>query len=151
MIGWGRRHQPAKGPIETLVGRNTQVSGDMVFFGVLHCDGRIQGDVRAEEDTESMLTLSAQGAIHGDVRAPYLRIDGQVIGDVYASQRIELGPHARIEGDVHYTLLEMAVGAEVNGRLRHVSESRGRDPLALPSQAENLARLTTVPLSSPEE
>lgn len=41
-------------------------------------------------------------------------------GDVYAVGKVELFEKARIAGDVYYNLLEMAVGAEVNGKLVHL-------------------------------
>jgi cytoskeletal protein CcmA (bactofilin family) len=36
---------------------------------------------------------------------------------------IELAPQARVKGNVYYSLIEMAMGAEVNGSLVHRSES----------------------------
>ena len=35
---------------------------------------------------------------------------------------MERAPKARVSGNVYYTLVEMAVGAEVNGSLKHVDE-----------------------------
>jgi len=45
-----------------------------------------------------------------------------VKGDLVSHGRLELGPSARVVGDVHYKLLEMAIGAEVNGKLVHEGE-----------------------------
>jgi len=44
-----------------------------------------------------------------------------VHGPVYARQMLELQPRARIEGDVHYTALEMHQGAIISGHLRPMS------------------------------
>jgi cytoskeletal protein CcmA (bactofilin family) len=44
-------------------------------------------------------------------------INGSVSGDIHASAKVELAAQARIEGNIHYRLLEMAAGAEVNGRI----------------------------------
>ena len=46
-----------------------------------------------------------------------------MVGDVYANERVELA-NARVSGTVYYRLLEMAMGAEVNGKLVH-SEGAG--------------------------
>jgi cytoskeletal protein CcmA (bactofilin family) len=51
------------------------------------------------------------------VRVPHILINGSIVGDVYATQRVELAAKARITGNVYYTLLEMAMGCEVNGQL----------------------------------
>jgi cytoskeletal protein CcmA (bactofilin family) len=53
---------------------------------------------------------------------PHVFLNGTVKGDVRATERIELGPKARVIGNVQYKLIEMAIGAEVNGKLIHESE-----------------------------
>ena len=109
----------AKGRIDTLIGRNSRIKGDLAFNGGLHVDGEIHGNVSAEEGSESVLSLSQNGAIRGEVRVPHIVINGVVEGDVHAEKRLELGPAARVTGDVYYNLVEIAVGAAVNGKLVH--------------------------------
>jgi cytoskeletal protein CcmA (bactofilin family) len=46
-------------------------------------------------------------------------LNGEIVGDVYGSTRVELAPKSRIKGSVYYNLIEMAIGAEVNGGLVH--------------------------------
>ena len=53
---------------------------------------------------------------------PHVVLNGTVKGDVRATQRVELGPKARVIGNVQYKLIEMSIGAEVNGKLIHESE-----------------------------
>jgi cytoskeletal protein CcmA (bactofilin family) len=108
-----------KGRIDTLIGRNSRLKGDLSFSGGLHVDGEIHGNVSAEEGSESVLSLSQNGVIRGEVRVPHIVINGMVEGDVHAEKRLELGPAARVTGDVYYNLVEIAVGAAVNGKLVH--------------------------------
>lgn len=105
--------------IDTLVGKNSRLDGDLRYKGGLHVDGEIRGNVHAEEGSDSMLSLSQHGAIRGEVRVPVQTINGTVEGDVHADKRLELGPEARITGDVYYNLIQIAVGATVNGKLVH--------------------------------
>src|SRR5579875_2452073 len=105
--------------IDTLVGRNTHIVGDVHFSGGLHVDGRIEGNVSADSGTESMLSISQHGSIKGEVRVAHVVINGAVEGDVHAEQRLERGSQGRVTGDVHYNLIEMAVGAAVNGKMVH--------------------------------
>ncbi|MGH8398859.1 MAG: bactofilin family protein [Gammaproteobacteria bacterium] len=105
--------------IDTLVGRNTEISGDVSFTGGLHVDGTIRGNITASNGPESMLSLSQHGVIKGEIHVSHVTINGTVEGDVYAEQRLELGAGARITGDVHYNLIEMAVGATVDGKMVH--------------------------------
>lgn len=93
-----------------------------MFSGGFHIDGKVKGNVLAHGAT-SLLTLSDQGVVEGEVRVPNVILNGTVIGDVYASERVELSSKANIIGNVYYNLIEMAMGAEVNGKLVHHAES----------------------------
>jgi cytoskeletal protein CcmA (bactofilin family) len=114
---WGSRRRFKEAKIDSLIGRQTELFGDIHFAGGLHVDGTIKGNVIAEDDSSSVLTLSEYGAIEGEVRVPNVILDGVVVGDVHARQHIELASKARITGNVYYRLIEMAMGAEVNGSL----------------------------------
>ncbi|MCG8429024.1 MAG: polymer-forming cytoskeletal protein [Chromatiales bacterium] len=112
--------------IVTVIGAGTSIKGDVTFSGGLHVDGAIDGNVVAEPDRVSALTLSEQGLIEGDVRVPNIILNGTVVGDVFASSRVELAQNAKVTGTVYYKLLEMAMGAEVNGQLVHSEEVEPR-------------------------
>lgn len=110
--------------IATVIGSGTTIHGDVNFIGGLHVDGLICGSVSVEENGDSALTLSEQGRVEGDIRVPNVILNGTVVGDVYASERVELAPKAKITGNVYYNLLEMAMGAEVNGQLIHTKDTQ---------------------------
>ena len=106
--------------IDTLVGQGVEVTGDVKFQGGLHLDGTIIGNVTTPDAAEgSVLVISERGCIKGDVHVAYAVINGEVTGNVYASEKLELSAKARISGDVEYNLLEMASGAEINGKMLH--------------------------------
>ena len=110
--------------IATVIGKGTWIEGNVGFSGGLHVDGVIKGNVLSDADDESAtLTLSDEGLIEGNVRVANVMLNGRVMGDVIASNRVELAPKARITGTVTYALLEMAMGAEVNGKLVHADEA----------------------------
>ena len=113
--------------IDTLVGANTRVSGDLSFVGGCHVDGTVKGNVSADPESNSALSVSEDGNVEGGVTVPYLVLHGIVRGDVFATQRVELGPTARVIGNVYYNLIEMAIGAEINGNLVH--QPAGQVPL----------------------
>ena len=113
--------------VESLVGANSRLSGDLHFQGGCHIDGTVNGNVTADPDTESALSISDVGNVDGGVTVPYVVLNGIVRGDVFASQRVELGPTARVIGNVYYNLIEMAIGAEINGKLVH--QPKGQVPL----------------------
>ena len=110
----------------SLIARGTLIRGDLRFSGALHLDGRIEGTVLGEGD-DAMFTLSEHGQVHGEIRVPQAMINGHVTGDVYVSARLELAPQARIDGDLRYHTLEMAAGAQVNGRISRQAEEPQRE------------------------
>lgn len=125
---FGSKKQKPRRPVghfDTLISRKTSVSGDVHFSGGLHVDGKVHGKVMAEEGSEAVLRVSEVGEIEGDIVAPHVIINGTVHGDVYASSHLELATNAAIHGNVYYNLIEMAMGAEVNGNLVHRKEPIG--------------------------
>lgn len=119
---FGNRKRIRATKIDTLIGRKSEMLGDVNFSGGLHVDGTVKGNVVSEDDPSSVLTLSETGTIEGDVKVPNIVLNGTVVGDVHAKHHIELASNARITGNVYYSLIEMAMGAEVNGNLVHVAE-----------------------------
>lgn len=118
---WGLGKKTVVGKIDTLIGRQTEIIGDIRFSGGLHIDGTIKGNIIASDTANAVLTLSEHGRIEGEVRVPSIVLNGVVTGDVHACERIELATKARVTGNVYYNLLEMTLGAEVNGKLVHHS------------------------------
>jgi len=116
---FGKKKNFNSARIDTLIGQGTVINGDLIFSGGLHVDGKIVGNVVAEEGSDAMLILSEFGHIEGEVKVPNMVLNGEIVGDVFGSIRVELAPKSRINGSVYYNLIEMAIGAEVNGGLVH--------------------------------
>lgn len=121
---FGSRKKRKANKMDTLVGSNTVVNGDLQFTGGLHVDGVVKGNVSADDGSSAVLTISDSGRVEGEVRVPHVILNGCVHGDVRASERIELAANGKVQGDVYYSLLEMAMGAEVNGSLVHLSQAK---------------------------
>jgi cytoskeletal protein CcmA (bactofilin family) len=134
VFGNGKKFKAAK--IDSLIGKNTELFGDVHFIGGLHVDGTIRGNVVAKGDAPSVLTLSDHGTIEGEVRVPNIVLNGVVLGDVHAREHVELASNARVTGNVYYTLIEMAMGAEVNGNLVRAAEGAEPQLLAGPKEPE---------------
>ena len=112
----------------TIVGEGTEVAGGVRFIGGMHIDGTIIGDVSGQSEDGCALTLGRSGTIQGNIDVAHVVLDGAVIGDVRARQRAELASGARIDGDLYYGDLVMAVGAKVNGKLLALDEVQALHP-----------------------
>lgn len=124
---------------DTLISVKTEITGDVKFTGGLHIDGVIKGNLVAEAGSGATVRISDKGRVEGQITAPRIIINGRVIGDVHASEHIELAKKAQVTGDVYYPAMEMVLGAEVNGKLHHQAKSDGRkkpEPVAVAATPE---------------
>ena len=109
-----------EGQVDTLIGPQVVIHGDLVFSGGLYVEGRVVGRVHAEDGAKAVMTLADGGSVEGEIRAPVVVINGRVEGDVHSSERLELAAKARVDGHVHYQVVEMAARSRLSGRLLHV-------------------------------
>ncbi|MBK1889795.1 polymer-forming cytoskeletal protein [Undibacterium sp. 14-3-2] len=123
-----------KSTIDSLIGSTTRIEGDLHFKGGLRIDGRIRGNVIADTESLSMLVISEQAVIDGEVRAAHIVVNGVINGPVFSTELLELQPKAKISGDVHYKTLEMLSGALVSGKLTH---DLAQEPATLKLAASN--------------
>lgn len=76
--------------IDTLIGAETRINGDVEFAGGLHLDGYINGSVKGRPSADTFLSVSESGCIEGSVIAPSVILNGIVKGDIEAADRVEL-------------------------------------------------------------
>ncbi|MDP2878889.1 MAG: polymer-forming cytoskeletal protein [Sulfuricella sp.] len=105
--------------IDSLIGSDTKIEGNIVFSGGLRVDGCVKGNISEASDQPSTLVLSEQARIEGVIRVSHVVINGSVLGPVQAHEYVELQSKSRVTGDVFYKTLEMHVGAIVEGKLVH--------------------------------
>lgn len=115
--------------IDTLVGADTRIEGDLYFNGGLRVDGAIRGNVTEQNGTPSTLIISEHGKIEGAVTAAKIVLNGKVIGTVKSSHFIELQTKARITGDLYYKSLEMHTGAVIEGKLVYMGDAAAEEVL----------------------
>jgi cytoskeletal protein CcmA (bactofilin family) len=103
----------------TLIAGNTEVSGDVHFVNQLYINGHIRGNITADAGTDATVIVSEEGSVSGEIHVPNVVVNGRVEGNVYATARMELAKNAEVKGNVYYKLIEMQLGAMVDGQLVH--------------------------------
>jgi cytoskeletal protein CcmA (bactofilin family) len=127
----------------TLISPGTTVRGDISFSGHLDIEGTVMGSIQAEPGQDAILRVVEGGKVAGEVKVPHAMVNGNIEGDIHATERLELAERAVVDGDVYYNLIEMAVGAKVNGGLRHTSNVS--DDLAAKREAKAAETTPTTP------
>lgn len=122
-MAWkGALHGMAKKEI-TLVANDAEFVGDITFTSQFVVNGVLRGSTSADAAGAAM-TISPNGRVIGDIRVPKIVIHGKVEGTVYSSEHLEIAEGAVIQGDLHYRVLQMHMGASVQGRLVHAEPEK---------------------------
>jgi cytoskeletal protein CcmA (bactofilin family) len=126
----GNKEKPSFGSSSstTLISRDVEIVGDINFTGNLDIEGVVKGNIVARSGgKDAVVRIVDRGRVEGEIRAPSVIVNGEIIGDVHSTKHLELASKARVKGNVHYTLVEMAIGAEVNGGFKHTAEQSSKE------------------------
>ena len=120
---FGKKASKPQGHIDTLIGVDTCIQGNIEFSGGLRVDGHVRGDIIATGEKPSTLVLSEQATIEGEVQVSHAVINGTIIGPVHTYEYLELQAKARVSGDVYYRVVEIKFGAMIEGKLVNQGDS----------------------------
>jgi cytoskeletal protein CcmA (bactofilin family) len=132
----------------TLISHDTVIVGDVHFSGNLDVEGLVQGNIIAQSGKEALLRVVGKGRVEGEIRVPCVIVNGMVAGNVYSSKHLELASKSRVQGNVFYSSVEMAAGAEVNGSLTHVAGDVARAQLAAPLISDDNGSIAELGLAA---
>jgi len=144
MFGSQNKTRRGKVMAHTLISAVTELRGDLNFDGELIVEGRVTGNISATADSDAVLRVAEQGMVEGEINVPNVVINGTVKGDIHAGKHIELAARASITGDVYYHLIEMVMGARVNGGLLFNGEQPERKALTYQREAADNGETKTV-------
>ena len=101
-----------EGLLSGFVGNGTTLTGEANFKGMLRVDGHLSGQVKSEGGT---LIVGNNGQVDADIEVAIATIHGAVNGDITASQRLELGRAAKVNGNITTPSLVIEQGAVFEG------------------------------------
>jgi cytoskeletal protein CcmA (bactofilin family) len=100
--------------LRVSLGPDAEVTGKLSFSTPTRIEGRLKGELRSS----SMLVVGKEGVVHASVQADQVIVLGEIRGDVVASARIEVHPGGRIVGDVRTGCLVVKEGAVLEGGVK---------------------------------
>lgn len=115
----------------TLIEVGTLIKGEIIFDNELFIMGEVEGDLNSDSDLAKLI-VSKTGKVQGEIRVPNVVINGTIVGNVRASENLEISGTAKIFGDLHYSTIEIKGGSLITGRL--VAE-----PIMLDSEEKEIA------------
>lgn len=99
--------------LRASLGSDTSVTGKLSFAAPTRIDGRLKGEVRAND----LLLIGEQGSVEGTVNAKALILEGTVRGDVVGTEWVQVQASGRLVGSVAAHRIEIAYGAKVQARM----------------------------------
>lgn len=109
-----------EGTLGGFVGSGTVVTGEATFKAMLRVDGHLSGRVSSSSGT---LIIGANGKVDANVEVAVAIIHGSVNGDVIATQRLELGRAAKVNGNIQTPSLVIEQGAIFEGSCKMLQMS----------------------------
>ncbi len=97
--------------IETIIGAGVVFDGKITGSATLRIDGKLMGDT----EVSGLVIVGETGEIKGNVTADRLLIAGQLVGQVKATERVEIVSGGRLIGDVQTASFVVADGSVFNG------------------------------------
>lgn len=115
-----------EGTLSGYVGNGTALTGEANFKGMLRIDGRLSGRITSQDGT---LLVGTNGQVDADIEVAIATINGTVNGDIIATERLEMGRAARINGNIQTPSLMIEQGAIFEGscRMMQLKESQEKE------------------------
>jgi cytoskeletal protein CcmA (bactofilin family) len=101
-----------EGRLSGFVGNGTVLTGETEFQAMLRVDGHLTGKVSSDTGT---LIIGSTGLVDANVAVASALINGTVNGDIYASDKIQLGRTACVTGNIQTPRLIIEDGALFEG------------------------------------
>lgn len=106
------RGRPSNSKTSSVLMTGCTVRGACEVKGDLVLDGFIEGDLVVDGE----LTISESGMVRANVRAQSVKVFGQVVGDLFCSERVELHAGAKVRGNIKTKRLLIQDGVVFDGR-----------------------------------
>lgn len=80
----------------TFFGKNTKLDGKLTFEGTVRIDGHFRGEISADGN----LIVGEEGVIEADIHVSYIRINGEIHGNIFAHQRVDIRAPGKVFGNI---------------------------------------------------
>ncbi len=96
------------------IGQSVEIKGELTGNEDLTIDGRVDGKISLKDHN---LTIGAHGKINAELQAKRVVVNGQVVGNITATDKIEIAPTGSVEGDLTAPRVALADGSSFKGSI----------------------------------
>jgi len=94
-----------------MLGKGTEFDGKLIFEGTVRIDGKFKGEVF----TKGVLVIGESATVQAEVEADTIIINGEVHGNLVASNRIEIRSPGKLYGNIKTATLMVEEGVIFEG------------------------------------
>lgn len=123
-----------EGTLSGFVGGGTVVTGEANFKAMMRVDGHLSGRVSSSSGT---LIVGANGKVDANIEVAVAVIHGTINGDIIATQRLELGRAAKVNGNIQTPSLIIEQGAVFEGSCKMLKMSEAADKIKKEKRPED--------------
>jgi len=148
-----------EGTLSGFVGGGTVVTGEANFKAMMRVDGHLSGRISSSSGT---LIVGANGKVDANIEVAIAIIHGTINGDIIATQRLELGRAAKVNGNIQTPSLVIEQGAVFEGSCKMVQmataadkvnketkiEEKPLDTSKMPPMRADAAKATEIPAAT---
>ncbi|OGF62405.1 MAG: hypothetical protein A2Y62_17310 [Candidatus Fischerbacteria bacterium RBG_13_37_8] len=98
---------------KSVVGKTMRIKGEIIAEEEMFIEGTIEGAIQSSK----LIVIGTQGNLKADLHAPVIKVAGRIVGNVYASTKIELESTAHIEGNISSPKLSVSESAYFKGNI----------------------------------
>jgi cytoskeletal protein CcmA (bactofilin family) len=134
-----------EGTLSGFVGGGTVVTGEANFKAMMRIDGHMSGRVNSSSGT---LIVGANGKVDANIEVAVAIIHGTINGDIIATQRLELGRAAKVNGNIQTPSLIIEQGAVFEGSCKMLQMTAAADKAKREPKAEqplDTSRMKPIP------
>lgn len=124
----GIREMAGNDKVDSVIGANSMVKGDVHSRGTLRIDGTVEGNIRAD----ASVIVGEKGVVKANITASQVIIGGTVHGNVHGRERVEVLSTGRMYGDVTTAASKFVVaeGVVFEGRCTMSSQPDAKQRIA---------------------
>ena len=99
--------------LESIIGKNSDINGELNVSGTLRVDGMVHGKVNAE-----CVIVSESAMVKGDIKARAIIVGGKVEGNLFGEEMIEIKSKGMVLGEIFTNKFFVIEGGILNGRVQ---------------------------------
>jgi len=140
MFGKEAETTTGQGSLNSILGQGCKVKGNIELKGTIRVDGEFEGSLECPET----LIIGKSGVVKANVTVKNAIIGGKIVGNIAASNKIELQTGSHVEGDIQTARLVIDEGVFFEGNCK-MGSGVGTKPATATEQRSAWAKTEDKP------